>query len=659
MANVLPAREIHLDFHTSEKMPDVAKKFDKAQFQKALKLGNVNSITVFGKCHHGYCYYPTKVGTQHPTMEQGFDLAGEMISACHEIGVRAPLYLTLGWSAHDAIEHPEWVVKKADGSMSGMNVDLNAKATDFRPLCSWLNMCFSGGYAEYLYNLTAEACERYKDLDGLFFDIVFMYDVCYCDDCRADMKKRGYDDNDEAQAKKYLVERHHEVLEKIGEIMRSYHPNATLFFNSGGAEVHAPHRHYLNTHFELEDLPTCWGGYDKMPIRAKYFSASGKEYLGMTGKFHTNWGEFGGFKLPEALRYECASLMTWGAKISVGDQLPPDGLMDESTYETIGHAFRYVEQLEPYCYDVTETTRLGIMIDTCEDSHNGLAKLLLDSQLDFDILHTPDDVERFDTIIIAEGVTLNEEFARAFNSYVKDGKKLLILGGAALDKDGKDFALDLPFKYLGKSDFSFDYLVAGDKISDGMVAAPMLCYTSCHKISGEGEVLASIKEPYFNRTYENYCSHANTPYRSEVAEYPATIQNENVIYLSHDICSIYLNYGSAYHRRYFINVLRRLYSEKDQAVSVNLPTATRLRYVKQGERYVLHLLYALPSQRGAVSVLEDFPSLYNTKVSVKVDKDVNSVKLIPQNTELKFTPNGNNLEFVVPEFLLHQLVVID
>ncbi len=662
---MLPAREIHLDFHTSQKMPNVAKKFNKAQFQEAIKLGNVNSITIFGKGHHGYCYYPTDVGTQHPTMEEGFDLAGEMMSACHEIGVRAPLYLTLGWSVLDATEHPEWVVRNADGSMSGVNYDADAKPTDTRPNCSWWHLCYSGDYAEYLYALTHEVCKRYSRLDGLFYDIVFVYDVCYCDSCRADMKKRGLDDNDEAVAKKYLVDRHHEVLEKLGEIMREYHPDASLFFNSGGAEIHAPHRHYLNTHFELEDLPTSWGGYDKMPIRAKYFSASGKEYLGMTGKFHTNWGEFGGFKLPEALRYECASLMTWGAKISVGDQLPPDGVMDKSTYENIGHAFRYAEQLEPFCYNVLETTKLGIMIDENEPSHNGLAKLLLDSQLDFDILHKPDDVNRFDVIIIAEGVVLSSDFAAAFNGYVKSGKKLLILGGGALAADGKKFAIDLPFDYRGKSDFNFDYLVVGDEISEGMVSAPIYCYSAGHKIGGNGDVLAYIREPYFNRTYESYCSHANTPYSDEVASYPAAIRNGNIIYMSHEMGSIYLDYGSAYHRRYFLNVLRMLYSETEQAVSVTssskqpLPSAVRLRYVKQGERYILNLLYALPSQRGFVSVLEDFPSLYNLKITIKVDKKISVVRLEPQKETIDFIQKDDTIYLNLSEFSLHQLIVIE
>lgn len=40
----------------------------------------------------------------------------------------------------------------------------------------------------------------------------------------------------------------------------------------------------------------------------------------------------------------------------------------------------------------------------------------------------------------------------------------------------------------------------------------------------DGEVLANIREPYFNRTYKTYCSHQNTPYKLEDSEYPAAVK---------------------------------------------------------------------------------------------------------------------------------------
>jgi alpha-L-fucosidase len=53
-------RQVHLDFHTSPFIPDVAADFDAEEFVSTFQRAHVNSVTVFAKCHHGMCYYPTK-----------------------------------------------------------------------------------------------------------------------------------------------------------------------------------------------------------------------------------------------------------------------------------------------------------------------------------------------------------------------------------------------------------------------------------------------------------------------------------------------------------------------------------------------------------------------------------------------------------------------
>src|SRR5450759_4116064 len=133
----LPSRQVHLDFHTSEHIPVVGAKFDRKQFQQALKAGRLNSITVFAKCHHGWSYYPTSIGQVHPTLKR--NLLAEQISAAHAIGVRAPIYYTVGWSANDAVKFPECIRRDKDGKPEG-NFDLKAKPNDKRPICSWIGL---------------------------------------------------------------------------------------------------------------------------------------------------------------------------------------------------------------------------------------------------------------------------------------------------------------------------------------------------------------------------------------------------------------------------------------------------------------------------------------------------------------------------------------
>ena len=47
-------RQVHLDFHTSEHLENIADAFSKEGFQAALKIGHIDSINLFAKCHHSW-----------------------------------------------------------------------------------------------------------------------------------------------------------------------------------------------------------------------------------------------------------------------------------------------------------------------------------------------------------------------------------------------------------------------------------------------------------------------------------------------------------------------------------------------------------------------------------------------------------------------------
>lgn len=654
----LPTRQVHLDFHTAPWIDGVGEKFDKTQFQKALQLGRINSMTVFAKCHHGYCYYPTQVGTPHPGMAAGRDFTREMMEACHEIGVRAPLYLPIEWSALDAQAHPEWIMRDENGCLRDKNLDVTQPPEAPRPECSWFRLCSGGGYREHLFALTEEICRRYECLDGLFFDITLLGEACYCDDCRAGMKRQGLDVSNPEDAKAYYQQQKKITMEGLVAILKRHHPQATIFFNSGGADILKPQWHHLSTHYEMEDLPTVWGGYDKLPLRARYFGSTGKEFLGMTGKFHRGWGEFGGYKTPEALTFECASMLSNGVGISIGDQLHPSGAVDMATYENIGKAYAYVEQVEQYCFGNRETARLGVMVSWNKDVNDGMTRLLLDCHADFDVVRQSEDLSRFDTVILPDRLRIGEDFREALDAFLANGGKLLLLGGSGLRPDREEFAINIPFTYEGKSEYDMDYFQLIHPVPD-ILSSPILCYTAAHRVSGEGVVHANVREPYFSRTYGKYCSHYNTPYREETAAYPAAVQKDNILYVAHELAWLYGQYGAEYHRRYFRFLLEQLY--RAECVRVELPTQGRIHLVENSEkkRYILHLLYGPPIQRGHVSVVEDFPVLYQIPVKLRVPRMPSRAACVPQGQIIPLKQEGDWITFRVPELKGHQIIQLE
>jgi len=149
-------RQIHLDFHTSEAIDNIGEQFKKQQFQEALLTGRVNSINIFAKGHHSWSYYPTEIGKMHPGLD--FDLMGAQIEACREIGIKVQLYFSVGWSANDVKEHPEWAVLRKDGSN-----DFRDRLRNLGPddnFYGWEYLEPSGTYAELILSQTEEILQN-------------------------------------------------------------------------------------------------------------------------------------------------------------------------------------------------------------------------------------------------------------------------------------------------------------------------------------------------------------------------------------------------------------------------------------------------------------------------------------------------------------------
>lgn len=111
----LAPRQIHLDFHTSEAIPDIAANFDPRTFAETARKAEASSITVFARCHHGWLYYPSKRFPEliHPNLKN-HNLLLEQVRALHDAGIKAPVYITVQWDYHSAQTHPEWLIRSQE-----------------------------------------------------------------------------------------------------------------------------------------------------------------------------------------------------------------------------------------------------------------------------------------------------------------------------------------------------------------------------------------------------------------------------------------------------------------------------------------------------------------------------------------------------------------
>ena len=656
-------RQVHLDFHTSEQIPGIGERFDKKQWQEALQTGRVNHINIFGKGHHSMAYYPTKVGTMHPHLK--FDLLGAQIEACHEIGVKCPIYFTIGWSSNDAEAHPEWCMRDVDGSFLTINYDTKASPETRRPNYSWKCMCPapSGPYHQHIKKQVSEICDGYE-VDGFWFDIYHIHANCYCQFCRERLQNEGVDLNDNEAVKKSTIAAFKAHMKELRELVAEYHPEATVYFNATtrleDKQIFKQRLYNMNTHQDLEDLPTTWGGYDKLPLDAKFHLGQGVPITGMSGKFHKAWGEFGGFKHPDAIKYEAAAMIAFGGTCNFGDQLHPSGDMDIETYRNIGEAYKYVETIEDYGPGGKPVSKLGMWLTLNESADHGLVRILLELHYDF-VVANLENLNELELLIIPSRACLKDDDASAINNWIKKGGKLIVFNEGALNSEKDKMILDVGAEFVETSPYDFDFTVIEDPLSENVVSTPFLNYEAGIRIKPtSADILAWIREPYFNRTYKHYSSHRETPYKLSNSEYPAIVQNGNVIYFAHHLDKLYYEHAVRLHREVVKNAIDRLY-EKPMLKVNNLPSAGRVSFLDQENqnRYVAHLLYTPGLQRGEVMVIEDFLPVPGVEIEVNAPKKIKKVYQVPSGKKLRFKTSENGINVKVPEFTMHTGIVME
>lgn len=665
----IPYRQIHLDYHTSEHIPGIGSAWNQQHWQETLKRGHVNSINVFAVCHHGWSYYNTLVGVRHPHLTDGCDLTRVQLDACHEVGIHTQVYLTVGVNNRVARENSQWRAINKDGTYYGWST----KPTD----PGFHMLCFNTPYLDFVCDEVRELARLFPDTDGLWLDIIHKAN-CYCPWCMASMVKLGLDPKVDADVAKHADIVLQNYYKRTLEALREVHPKMRMTQNSGN--VTRGDRRFLKhvTHLELESLPTWGWGYDHFPMGAKYAQSTGMEFLGMTGKFHTTWGEFGGFKHPNALRYECAAMLAYGAKCSIGDQLHPDGKLDESTYAIIGEAYKEVEAKEPWCDKSRNVADIGLISamaldslhQTGEESDVGATRLLLEGHLLFDMIDAEMDFSSYKLLMVTDEGKVSPELKRKLDAYVAEGGKVLFTGRSPLAENGK-LLFDFGAEVVAESKFSLDYIMPIPELRPAFVQSPMVMYSSYPRLKvTTGKALGEVIEPYFERSWEHFCSHQHAPQRREGTGFACGVEKGGLMWLPMDVCLLYRKLGPVAFKAFVLACIHRLLGE-GIGLRSNLPSTVRVTLTTQAdhERHVLHLLYANLIQRGGLQkthmgpmtmeVIEDLTPCCDVKISLKLDKSVQLVTLEPQGEKISFKTVDDRIEIELDRFSCHQMVVIN
>lgn len=675
----IPRRHIHLDFHTGPAIPGVGSEFDPRKFAETYQAVDADSVTVFAKCHHGLLYTDTDHPARHPGLASGLDLVAQQVEALHEVGIKAPVYISVQVDEYAADHHPEWLAVQPDLRQ--------AKRAPSTLEAGWQVLDMSSPYQDYFADQLDMVLRRFAPMDGLFLDMC--WDQPSVSRWALDgMRKQGLDPRADTDRRRYARGVAHAYMARFRDMVQQAHhahPDsrpASIFFNSrprilGGDE------HGLSTHQEIESLPTGGWGYAYTPFIGRFVRGFGIPGFGMTGRFHASWGDNAGLKPSAALLYECTQLLGLGFGISVGDVLHPRGTVHEPAYRVIGDVFGHLAACDPYVTDATVRSEVAMLVAPDRGSgvdldgrsgpdraQSGAVRLLQQTRQQFDVVTPEADLSAYRLLVVPES-TPAEDVRETVDAYVRAGGSVLLTGQAAVDTQGRPLLSELGVDIEGDSPYTHTFLRAGPELASALAErqgpdsapdADIVLYERGLRIrpGSDSTVLARVVEPYFERSYDRFCGHAYTPPDRET-EYAAVVETTlgtgRVITVAEPLFETFARFGNVAYRELFASLLDRLLP--DPLLRAGGPAHLETAVHTQGQRTVVHLVSFLPTRQGDNDLVTDPFPLVDVPVSVRATAAPQRVSSEPGGVELPFEHRDGYLHTKVSSTAGHVLIVLE
>lgn len=375
-----------------------------------------------------------------------------------------------------------------------------------------------------------------------------------------------------------------------------------------------------------------------------------------------------------------------GAKCMIGDQLPPRGRIEKHVYELIGQVYAEVEEKEPWCRGAKSVSEIAVFTPeewqgarsgSLPGAIKGVTRMLEESSHQFDIVDSESDLSSYCVVILPDEIPFSTMLASKLNAYVENGGGLIATFESGLDPTKRDFALsclgvakvgDGPSvqqgklvrgQYYPRGDY-LNYLLPNGPVGAGLPPTEHAMYMRGMDVraNDHAEILAPLISPYFDRTWEHFCSHRQTPSSGQMST-PGIVRNGNAIYFANPIFRQYHQNAPLWCKKLFLNALDLLLPEPLVRHAGPSTIFTTLNEQQSENRWVLHLLHYIPERRGVdFDVIEDVIPLYHVDVSVRIPTAVTDVVTAPEGAAVDFSQNGERIEFTVPEINGHQMIVI-
>jgi hypothetical protein len=670
-------RQIHLDFHNSSHVQDIGSEFIGTEFAGTLSDASVQSVNVFAKCHHGFAYYPTKVGTTHPGLTR--DLLGEQIAALHDKGIQAPVYVSIMWDDLAAERHPEWVVHDEEGRpITRMPFDHGSPLHGQR---GWSTLDLASEYAHHVQSMVAELCSSYP-VDGFWFDIVWPEPNYSPTGLRRARNKGVLDLTNQDEMRRLAREEMLGFMTSMSGLVRELVPSATMTYNGSidaAAADLAPH----STQLEIESLPTSgqWG-YLHYPTNVRYIRTLGLPTVGMTGRFHRSWSDFGGLKTPTQLKFEAGTILSGGSAISVGDQLHPSGRLDQAVYDTIATAYNHVADLEPWLADAEPRADIAVlsrpvpgtrgvhMTHDMSTEVKGATQLLLERHHQFDIVD-PDraDLSAYRLVIVPDDIVGGAGLGSALETARLQGTSILLSCRGGWDVETGDHGSLLSPAAVGDACSTTPSYVsvgsAGRAFPELDCSYPYALYDGALILSlrQESEGLGSMRPALFDRQWDHFTGHAHAPVGLG-EEGPWAAVRDNVAVSAFPVFAAYARHDYWVYKAMAGMLIDRLLPSP--SLELQGPSWIEAGLLQQpatapgSTRWVVHLTAYTPRRGTAVARVDDGATIAGLTLTLRPPTTPRRGYLAPDGPDLMLRIDGSGaVHMDLPPIPTHAVIVLE
>ncbi len=663
-------RQIHLDFHTPG-FVKVGDKFDAKTFFDTLEAAKINSIALFAKCHHGYSYFDTKVGTRHPGL--GFDLFGQAVAEASKRKIPVLAYFSLNVDEVFAEAHPEHVAQFLDGKPVDSQILHDGSELFWRWLCP-----NRGSWLESFFFPHVEECLRLHPVDGIFIDMAgYLPGSCFCDDCQRQLNEQGIDPHDNTAHQQFNSATHDRFARELRRRMDAIHPGLRLEIGCYNAFGEAAKAKGVVSGFYAETLPfqTGWLAF---PLLGRYFSNTGVPVMGMTGRFLKNWGDFGTLVSPAQLKYQVATHLMVGASSCIGDHMHCNGALEKGVYQTIGEAYTFLEPRQPWCVGMKRLREVAILVpDGVEsaamvaakssgvslfDTLYGAVKFLTEEHIQWDVVDASMDWSGLRTLIVSTP-PITEAALDKLEAFVTGGGSLLVDPNAILT--AASFAARwhalLGVKSATPSEHPGSYYSVEGRLARGLpdmahyVHAPGLEI----KPATGSKVLARLKTPPFVRNRAHFYGHFHGPDIVEAGAAMISAKDGRIITFAQPLLAAYLSTGYHAHRTLLRNVFEKLLPQR--LLRTNAPGQLEITLGEKDGAIVLQMLpfTADRRDRNSFESLNDPLPIGGFSITLAEGLKIEKIHDPMTGHELKFRKSSRAIRFSPKPVREHTLLVIN